>query len=136
MCPFQATDNLQVGLTKLAELNKVAWTKGQGCTALSDIMHPPLFSTKSAEWQPGSRESVDVVVGSDANNHVLDEGADECCDEVHLPPFLCSHCPKSACTNCAIYNSREALINKKKTLMKGVELCTKYDAPAHNMSAF
>ena len=89
---LQATDNLQVGLTKLAELNKVAWTKGHGCTALSDIMHPPLFSTMSAEWQGGGRDCVDVVVGSDSNNHVLDEGADECCDEVHTPHCFCKCC--------------------------------------------
>ena len=92
MSPLQATDNLQVGLTKLAELNTVAWTKGQGCTALSDIMHPPLFSTMSAEWQGGHRDSVDVIVGSDSNNHVLDEGADECCDEVQSPRSFCNCC--------------------------------------------
>lgn len=91
-----------MGLTKLAELNKVAWTKGEGCTALSDIMHPPLFTTMSAERQrAGSEDVVDIMVGSHVNNCVLDEGADECCDEVRAMVSYLLMCEKLRSLQCA-----------------------------------
>ena len=80
----QATDNLKAGLIKLAELNGVAWKKEEGCTALRDIMQPAKVSAESVNGLlPAYRDHLhDVETADGIAKPLLDEAADDCCDEV------------------------------------------------------
>ena len=82
----QATDNLKAGLIKLAELNGVAWKKEQGCSALTDIMQPAKVTARCASGLlPAYRDHTHDIEAADAEaKPLLDEVADECCDEVGL----------------------------------------------------